>query len=134
LSERFLKWAIRRHFHALGFNVRLGRIRLGNTEVDGEVEGQGWKMALEIKTAGDDLTRGLGQLAEALVFGYRACALVTTLRKAKRVDRTVFDRLGLVLLGVDSKGNIHQVYPTYARIGQASPPDFDSPEETAQSS
>ena len=62
MSVRFLKWAIRRHFHALGFKVRLARIRLGNTEVDGEVEGKGWKMALEIKTPGDDLTRGIGEL------------------------------------------------------------------------
>jgi hypothetical protein len=65
-GERFLKWAIRRHFRALGFKVRIARIRLGNTEIDGEVEGQGWKMALELKTQGDDLTRGLGQVAEAL--------------------------------------------------------------------
>jgi len=114
MSERFLKWAIRRHFRGKGFKVRIARIKLGNTEIDGEVEGRGWKMALEIKTPGDDLTRGLGQLAEALVFGYKACALVTTLRKAKRVNATAFDRLGLVLLGVDSKGQVHQVCPTYA--------------------
>jgi hypothetical protein len=120
MSERFLKWAIRRHFREKGFKVRIARIRLGNTEVDGEVEGKGWKMALEIKTPGDDLTRGLGQLAEAVAFGYKACALVTTLRKARRVDATVFDRLGLVLLGVDSKGQVHQVYPTYAAIRQSS--------------
>jgi hypothetical protein len=114
MSERFLKWAIRRHFREKGFNVRLARVRLGNTEIDGEVEGKGWKMALELKTPGDDLTRGLGQLAEASVFDYRTCALVTTLRRAKHVDARTFDRLGLVLLGVDSKGRVHQVYPTYA--------------------
>jgi hypothetical protein len=114
MSEKFLEWAIRRHFRRKGFKVRIGRIRLGNTEIDGEVEGKGWKMALEIKTPSDDLTRGLGQLAEASVFGYKACALVTTLRKARRVDARAFDRLGLVLLGVDSKGQVHQVYPTYA--------------------
>jgi hypothetical protein len=68
MSKRFLAWAIRRRFHALGFKVRFARIRLGNTEV----EGKGWKMALEIKTPSDDLTRGLGQLVEALVFGYKA--------------------------------------------------------------
>lgn len=32
---------------------------------------------------------------------------------AKRIEPAVFDRLGLVLLGVDSKGSVHQVYPTY---------------------
>jgi hypothetical protein len=114
MSERFLAWAIRRHFREKGFKVRITRIRLGNTEIDGEVEGKGWKMAVEIKTPGDDLTRGLGQLAEASVFGYKTCALVTTLRKAKRIDARAFDRLGLVLLGVDSKGQVQEVYPTYA--------------------
>jgi hypothetical protein len=117
MSERFLKWAIRRHFRALGCKVRLARIRLGNTEVDGEVEGKGWKMALEIKTPNDDLTRGLGQLAEAVAFGYKACALVTTLRRAKRVHSEIFDRLGLILLGVDSKGQVHEIYPTYTTLG-----------------
>jgi hypothetical protein len=123
VSERFLKWAIRRHFRERGFKVRLARIKLGNTEIDGEVEGKGWKMALELKTPGDDLTRGLGQVAEALAFGYKACALVTTLRKTKSVDGTVFDRLGLVLLGVDSKGQVHQVYPTYATKVSFTPRD-----------
>jgi hypothetical protein len=113
LNERFLKWAIRRHFRRLGLKVRLARIRLGNTEIDGEVEGQGWKMALEIKSTRDDLTRGLGQVAEALAFGYRSSAIVTTYRRAKAADPTVFNRLGLVLLGVDTKGDFHQVCPRY---------------------
>ena len=71
-------------------------------------------MALELKTPRDDITRGIGQLAEALAFGYNQVAVVTTLRSAKHIDSTVFDKLGLVLLGVDSKGNVKQVYPTYA--------------------
>jgi hypothetical protein len=106
--------AVKRHFREKGFKIRIARIRLGNCEIDGEVEGRGWKMALEIKTPGDDLTRGLGQLAEASVFGYKTCALVTTLRRAKHVDARAFDQLGFVLLGVDSKGQVHQVYRTYA--------------------
>jgi hypothetical protein len=114
MSERFLKWAIRRHFHEKGLKVRVARIRLGNTEIDGEIEGKGWKMALELKAPGDDLTRGLGQAAEALAFGYERAAIVTTLKRAQRANSALFDRLGLVLLGVDSKGNVHQVYPTYA--------------------
>jgi len=114
MSERFLKWAIRRHFREKGFKVRIARIRLGNTEIDGEVEGRGWKMALELKTSSDDLTRGLGQVAEALAFGYKTAAIITTLRRAKRTNPALFDHLGLVLLGVDSKGIVHQVYPTYA--------------------
>jgi hypothetical protein len=89
-------------------------IKLGNVAIDGEVEGKGWKMALELKTPKDDVTRGIGQLAEALAYGYSQVALVTTLRTARKIDCRVFDRLGLVLLGVDSKGNVQQVYPTYA--------------------
>ena len=89
-------------------------IKLGNVAIDGEVEGKGWKMALELKTPRDDITRGIGQLAEALAYGYNQAALVTTLRSARHIDSKVFDRLGLVLLGVDSKGNVEQVYPTYS--------------------
>ena len=111
MSERFLKWAVKRHYKALGYKVRIGRIRLGNTEIDGEVVGEGWKIALEIKSPADDLTRGLGQLAEALAFGYTQAAIVTTLRKAKQIDPTVFERLGLMLLGVNSSGKVHVVLP-----------------------
>ena len=68
----------------------------------------------EIKTPRDDITRGIGQLAEALAYGYSQVALVTTLRTAKKIDSAVFDRLGLVLLGIDSKGNVQQVYQSYA--------------------
>jgi hypothetical protein len=88
-------------------------IRLGNVAIDGEVEGKGWKMALELKTPRDDVTRGIGQLAEALAYGYDRAAMVTTLRAARDVDSKVFDKLGLILLGVDSKGDVKQVCPTY---------------------
>jgi hypothetical protein len=30
------------------------------------------------------------------------------------IDSKVFDKLGLILLGVNSKGEVKQVYPTYA--------------------
>jgi hypothetical protein len=40
--------------------------------------------------------------------------MVTTLRAAKDIDFKVFDKLGLILLGVDSKGEVKQFYPTYA--------------------
>lgn len=92
-------------------------IRLGNVAIDGEVQGKGWKMALELKTPRDDITRGIGQLSEALAYGYNQVALVTSLRNAKRIDPKVFDHLGLILLGIDSKGEVKQVYPTYARQG-----------------
>jgi hypothetical protein len=111
---RWLEWAVAKHFRSKGLRVKIGSIKLGNVAIDGEVEGNGWKMALELKTPRDDVTRGIGQLAEALAFGYSQAALVTTLRAAKGIDPKVFDKLGLVLLGVDSKGNVEQVYPTYA--------------------
>ena len=61
----------------------------GILAIDGEVEGEGWVMALEIRTTSDDITRGIGQLAEALAYGYNQVAFVTTLRNAKRTDPTV---------------------------------------------
>ena len=111
-NERWLRWAITRHFRNQGLQVQMRSIRLGNVAIDGEVLGKGWKMALELKTPRDDVTRGIGQLAEALAYGYNQVALVTTLRTAKKIDSTVFDELGLVLLGVDSKGEVKQVCPT----------------------
>jgi len=66
-------------------------------------------MGLELKTPRDDITRGIGQLTEALAYGYDRAALVTTLHNAKRIDGLVFDKFGIVLLGIDSKGEVHQV-------------------------
>jgi len=91
-------------------HVVLRGVRAGNAVLDGEVVGRGWRMALEVKSGHDDALRGIGQLVEALANGYSSAALVTSLRHAKRLDRKVF-RGGLVLLGVDSKAQIHQVYP-----------------------
>ena len=121
MSERFLRWAVKRHYKALGHKVRIARIRLGNAEIDGEVVGEGWKIALEIKSPSDDLTRGLGQLAEAVAFGYAQAAIVTTLRRAKRVDPTVFERLGLMLLGVNSPGKVHVVLPKEETVDMPEP-------------
>jgi len=106
-----------------GFEMRgsIAGIRLDSTEIDGEVVGEGWKIALEIKSPTDDLTRGLGQLAEALAFGYTQAAIVTTLRKAKNVDPTVFERLGLMLLGVNSSGKVHVVLPREEAVDMPEP-------------
>jgi hypothetical protein len=68
-------------------------------------------MAVEIKTPNDDVTRGLGQLAEALAYGYDRAALITTLQNAHKIKTRVFRKLGFTLLGIDSTGTIHQVYP-----------------------
>jgi hypothetical protein len=99
---------VKRHYKSLGYGVKIARIRLGNTEIDGEAVGlDGGKIAIEIKTPSDDLARGLGQLAEALAFGYRQAVLVTTMRKAKRIMSPVFSMPGFTVLAVDSKGNVH---------------------------
>jgi len=110
LSERFLKWAVKRYYKSLGYKVFMRRIRLGNTEVDGEAIGQnGERTAIEIKTPRDDLARGIGQIAEALAFGYDKAVLITTLRNTKTINDSVFKRFGFGLIGVDSHGNIHVV-------------------------
>jgi F0F1-type ATP synthase membrane subunit c/vacuolar-type H+-ATPase subunit K len=85
-------------------------VRIGNAVLDGEVVGKSWRMALEIKSTRDDVIRGIGQLVEALSQGYQSAALVTSLQRAKHLDKKVFEN-GLVLLGVDSEAGIHQVYP-----------------------
>jgi hypothetical protein len=86
-------------------------VKVGNAAIDGEVLGVGWKIALEVKSGHDDIIRGLGQIAEAKAVGYDTVALVTSLRTARHIDAAVFNKLGFVLLGVDSGGHIHQVYP-----------------------
>jgi hypothetical protein len=111
---RWIKWAITRHFKQQGLKVRLAPIILGNATIDGEVIGDGWKMALELKTPSDDIVRGLGQIIEALAYGYDKTALVTILRKSKRIDLAVFDRFGLTLLGIDSKANVHEIHSLQA--------------------
>lgn len=110
---RWLMWATTRHFRSQKLEVQIRSKRLGNVMIDGEVLGDGWKMAIELKTPRDDITLGIGQLAEALAYGYSKAAMITTLQTARHIDSKVFDKLGLILLGVDSKGNVKQVYPTY---------------------
>ena len=110
MSERFLKWVVKRHYKTLGYKVSMRRIRLGNTEVDGEAIGSnGERIAIEIKTPRDDVARGIGQIAEALAFGYDKAVLVTTLRNTKTIDDLAFKRFGFGLIGVDSHGNINVV-------------------------
>ena len=101
---RWLKWHIARYYRDQGYQVYLRSIRLGNTAIDGEAIGNGIRIALEIKTPRDDVTRALGQLTEAIAFGYDKAALVTTLNKARKINRLVFGNTGFILLAIDSKG------------------------------
>ena len=86
-------------------------VKVGNAAIDGEVIGGHWKMALEIKSGHDDVIRGLGQLAAALAHGYSSAALVVSLRQAKKLNTAAFSKHNMVVLGVDSKAQIYQVYP-----------------------
>ncbi|MDI6715308.1 MAG: hypothetical protein QMD43_09880 [Thermodesulfovibrio sp.] len=112
MSEGFLKRAVKKHFQSLGFKVNMGGIKLGNSEIDGEAHGNNQKIAIEIKTFNDDVVRGLGQLCETLAFGYDKAVLVTTIRKAKKIDHTVFKHYGWKLYGVNSKGKVHEIMKT----------------------
>jgi len=56
LSERFLKWAVKRYYKSLGCNVRMARIRLGKpfeSRIIGEDEltrylDEGWDLGKEL--------------------------------------------------------------------------------------
>jgi hypothetical protein len=110
-NESWLRWAIARHFRQKGFKVNMKTIKVGNAAIDGEVIAARWKMALEIKSGHDDVIRGLGQLSAALAHGYDSAVLVVSVRHAKQLDPTAFNRENIAVLGVDSKAQIHQVHP-----------------------
>jgi hypothetical protein len=110
-NERWLRWAIAKHFRGKGLKVNMKPVKVGNAVIDGEVIGEGWRMALEIKSGHDDVVRGVGQLSEALAHGYCSAALVVSLRHAKTLNPTVFSSRNIVVLGVDSKVQVRQVYP-----------------------
>ncbi len=110
-NEKWLRWAVAKHFRDRGFHVNMKGVRAGNAIVDAEVIGPNWKLALEIKSGHDDVIRGLGQLSAALAHGYSSAALVVSLRHAKKLNPKAFNRNSIVVLGVDSKAHVSQVYP-----------------------
>ena len=110
-NEKWLRWAVAKHFTDRGFYVNMKGVRAGNAVIDEEVVGKNWKLALEIKSGHDDVIRGLGQLSAALAHGYNSAALVVSLRHAKTFNPTTFTQHNIVVIGVDSKAQIHQVYP-----------------------
>ena len=63
-------------------------------------------MAIELKSDRDDILRGLGQPLEALAHGYNQGLLVTSQQRAKRLDTKVFERSGLGLVSIDSRGDV----------------------------
>jgi hypothetical protein len=110
-NEKWLRWAITRHFRHKGLRVNMDGVKVGNAIIDGEVTGGHWKMALEIKSGHDDIIRGLDQLLEALAHGYDSAALVVSLRHAKTMKLETFKAHGIVVLGINSNAETHQVYP-----------------------
>jgi len=69
-NEKWLRWAIAKHFKERGFHVNMKGVKAGNAIIDGEVVGKNWRLALEIKSTHDDVIRGIGQLSAVLANGY----------------------------------------------------------------
>ncbi|MGA2239841.1 MAG: hypothetical protein ABSG74_11580 [Candidatus Bathyarchaeia archaeon] len=108
-NERWLKWAIARHYRSIGYKVSMKPARAGNAMADGvALSPEGERIAIEIKSPSDDIIRGVGQCFEALAAGYSRAVLVTTLRVGRKLKKRVFQRRRFKLLGVDAKARIHR--------------------------
>jgi len=116
-NVRWLKWVVARYYRSLGYKVSMKPARVGNAMVDGSAIGpEGERIAIEVKSPRDNIIRGIGQCYEALSAGYGRAALVTTLRVAKRLNKRVFQRRGMRLIGVDAKARIHRYDPEGWRL------------------
>lgn len=116
-NERWLKWAIARHYRSHGFRVIMKPVRVGNAAVDGVAIGpEGERIAIEVKSPRDDIARGVGQCYEALAAGYGRAVLVTTLRVATKLKKRVFQRRGMKLIGVDTKARVYRYDPEGWRL------------------
>jgi hypothetical protein len=51
----------------------------------------------------------VGQLCEALAYGYDKAILATSLRKAKKLDRKVFEYFRILLVGIDGSGKVWEL-------------------------
>jgi len=108
-NVRWLKWAVARYYRSHGYKVSMKPARAGNAMVDGvAISPDGERTAIEVKSPADDIVRGVGQCYEALSAGFGRAVLVTTLRVAKRLNKRVFQRRGMRLIGVDAKARIHR--------------------------
>ena len=108
-NERWLKWAIARHYRSLNYKVSMKPARAGNAMVDGVALGpEGERIAIEIKSPSDDIVRGIGQCYEAVCAGYDRAVLVTTLRIARKLRKRAFQRRGIRLIGIDAKARVHR--------------------------
>ena len=108
-NERWLKWAIARHYRSLNYKVSMKPARAGNAMVDGAALGpEGERIAIEIKSPSDDIVRGIGQCYEAVCAGYDRAVLVTTSRIARKLRKRAFQRRGIRLIGIDAKARVHR--------------------------
>jgi len=105
VSTRFLTARITRYYRIKGYTVQR-EVKLGNCVVDlvATHPRTGEKVAVEVKASGDDLIRGLGQLAEALAWGFDQVILVTGLKESQSVALKVFAYHSFGLAGIDSRG------------------------------
>jgi hypothetical protein len=69
-------------------------VKLGNAVIDGEVVGNQWRQALEIKSGHDDVVRGLGQLLEALSHKYQTDAWTEPCSRRAAFANLEMDPLG----------------------------------------
>lgn len=84
-------------------------VKVGNAMIDGiATRPEGERIAIEVKSPSDDIVRGIGQCCEALATGYSRAVLITTLRVARKLEKGVFQRRGMKLIGVDAKAQVHR--------------------------
>lgn len=102
IKKYYKKQKLRVNFPALN-------IRVGNAEIDGEVERKdGFKIGVELKGPGDNsIVKGIGQLVEAHVHGYQQAILVVTEKRAQTIRREVFERTGIGLVTVSLDGYVN---------------------------
>ena len=72
------------------------------------ISSEGERIGIEVKSPRYDIIRGVGQCYEAVCSGYERALLVTTLRIARGLRKSSFQRGEITLLGVDSKARIHR--------------------------
>ena len=109
-STKFLTTRITRYYRLKGYEVQR-EVTLGNCVIDLIAINPRTKekIAIEVKGSGDDLIRGIGQLAEALAWGYDQAILVMPLKETKMIALKVFKHFNIRLIGINSRGIITRI-------------------------